>query len=95
MYLTLDERGRFELSSGDAVEPRTFVHARADGELVSTYGQPHTYALDDYFYIIDLHYVRDGILYRGGIVIGGAGSHHRCELMAATPCLVELTLAAG
>jgi hypothetical protein len=80
MQLVLDEEGRFAIDDAPAIEPRTFEHRDASGAVIATYGQPHTYALDDYFYILDVCFVADGALVRGTIEIGGAGGAHRTRL---------------
>lgn len=87
--LVLDDDGRFVLDDGP-IEPRTFEHRAASGEIIATFGDPKTYALDDYFYILDVHYVVDGTLMRGTIEIGGARGTHRTRITSSTRVL-ELT----
>lgn len=79
LYLTLDSAGRFAIDDAEAIEPRTFEH-RAGDEILATFGQPRTYALDDYFYILDVHYIADHALVRGSLEIGGARGAHRTRI---------------
>jgi hypothetical protein len=76
----LDENGRFAIDDAPPIEPRTFEHRDTTGTVIATYGQPRTYALDDYFYVLDVHWVADGALVRGTIEIGGARGAHRTRL---------------
>jgi hypothetical protein len=91
MYLTYDEQGRFALTDGSFIEPRLYRHLGKTGEVIAYYDRhPHTYALDDYFYILDIYYVRGDTLYRGGIEMGGPPGVFRCTLMIAYTCLTGL-----
>jgi hypothetical protein len=87
MYLTLDD-GRFAIDDAEPIEPRTFEHRDATGDVLATFGQPHTYALDDYFYILDVYFVANGALVRGSLEIGGARGVHRTRLTNSERVLV-------
>jgi hypothetical protein len=79
LHLALDEHGRFT-HDGGIIEPRTFEHRSASGTVLASYGQPKTYALDDYFYILELYFVADGAFVRGNLEIGGPSGVYRCTL---------------
>lgn len=78
-HLGIDAQGCFALTDGSWIEPRTFVLRSADGMVTRHYGQSsREYGLDDYLYILDVHYVRDGTLWKAMIEMGGAG-HFRFD----------------
>lgn len=91
MYLTYDEHGRFALTDGSFIEPRLYTHLSATGEVIAYYAcTPNTYALDDYFYILDLFFVRGDTLYKSGIKMGGPPGVFRCSVMMASEQLTGL-----
>ena len=91
-HLSLNELGRLELSGGAWIEPRTFVLRSIAGEITQQFGDPWTEsALDDYLYILGVHYVADKSLWSGMIEIGGA-FRYRTRLAMPSLKLTGLTL---
>lgn len=80
MSLALDDVGRFTFSDGTWIEPRTFLLFDAAGKQKAFFGHPREDALDDYLYILDVHYVCDGALRCGMIELGSPGGVWRCTL---------------
>jgi hypothetical protein len=66
--------GQVNLADGSTIEPRTFELVDAQSNVKRSFGQPRAYALDDYLYVSDAHFVRGGALCRCTLSIGGAGS---------------------
>jgi hypothetical protein len=58
----LEKGGRITLRDGTFVEPRTFELLDPAGKPKRYFGDPHTSPLDDYLYVLDVHFVRAGVL---------------------------------
>jgi hypothetical protein len=73
--------GRFTLSDGTWIEPRTFVVVDPRGVVIASYGHPsREFALDDYLYILDVYFVRNSGLFRGTLEIGGPPGNYTARL---------------
>jgi hypothetical protein len=68
------------LDDGTSIEPRVFDLLDADGSEVAHYGHPHSHALDDYLYVHDVRFVRDGALCSGMLEMGGPTDRLRTRL---------------
>jgi len=78
--LALDAAGRFALSDGTWIEPRTFLLFDSTGKQKAFFGHPREDALDDYLYILDVHYVSDGALRCAMIELGMPHGVWHCVL---------------
>jgi hypothetical protein len=90
--LELDGEGRFKLSDGNWIEPRSFTVLDAAGRSKMVHGHPRSSALDDYLYVTGVHYVRDGKLYCAMIEVGGRTSVFKARLSMERLVRDELVL---
>jgi len=84
------ESGDITLEDGRTLCLRTFTLHGADGAPKGFFGDPRNYALDDYMYVLDAHWVDGDTLYRGMLEIGGPGGTYRQTLSSASVCLQGL-----
>jgi hypothetical protein len=89
--IALPESGDIELDDGRTIRARTYTLTGVDGRFKEVFGHPRNYALDDYLYIIDVHWIEGDTLYRGMVEVGGPGGIYRQTLTSATKCLTGLT----
>jgi hypothetical protein len=67
-----DEDGGWRFDDGTSIEPRVFVRLDSKGVGVARYGGDlRTSALDDYFYVENVHFVEDGQLCSTMLEYGG------------------------
>jgi hypothetical protein len=95
---SLESDGRLALSDGSFIEPRCFVVTSVTGERKRFYGPPKTSALDDYFYLLDVYYVKGSSLRSAMVELGGPPSKWYVRLsqeqtviegLAFDPCATE------
>jgi hypothetical protein len=77
---SLDPGGVLHLSDGTFIEPRCFTLLDGKNERKRHFGPPSTSALDDYLYLLDVHYVKSGCLRSAMIEIGGPNQNFSLRL---------------